>query len=366
MRKTKTQQRTRASTKRATKKSGGGGSAGKDQADADTRSPIHYAAFGGHLDIVKILVRHGGHTDGRESMDASGRTPLHAACQRGNLNVVEYLVTDRKVRVNPTDSEAHVPLHFAALNGSEECVKFLLLNGANHNATNEYGRTAADVAKDRARYEALNISGVIEAIRDHRKKERKARKESRTESDSESDGDESSVEDDIRRPYQAERDCEAFGFADVEVKRSSVMDFAHLQESGSGGDNGEGADGGDGDEGADNDNDTGNDNDNDNDNDEGADTDAGAAAATDEGAAAEDGGNHPPSPEGVMFGGFSFAQAPAPGPADAAVPAAPGATAMELAGLIPVAAGPNRDRADSSSRIAPAPDDDAPLLSKTV
>jgi len=62
-------------------------------------TPLHYAAYGGHLAVVQYLCEHG--TD-KEARAASGSTPLHLTAQDGGLPVVQYVCeqgADKEVRI---------------------------------------------------------------------------------------------------------------------------------------------------------------------------------------------------------------------------------------------------------------------------
>ncbi|KAL3490101.1 ankyrin repeat-containing domain protein [Aspergillus germanicus] len=54
--------------------------------------PIHYAAFGGHLDIVRLLVRYG--ADAWAVVGPNRETPLMYAAAAGKLDVVRFLVEE--------------------------------------------------------------------------------------------------------------------------------------------------------------------------------------------------------------------------------------------------------------------------------
>lgn len=85
-------------------------------------TPLHLAASGGHLSMVKALVRAGADTDVE---DENGDTPLHLAVFRGFEQVVEELVT-AGASVNTIDAEGETPLHTASAHGSLGMVKAIL------------------------------------------------------------------------------------------------------------------------------------------------------------------------------------------------------------------------------------------------
>ncbi|KAL2794810.1 ankyrin repeat-containing domain protein, partial [Aspergillus keveii] len=55
--------------------------------------PIHYAAFGGHLEILRLLVRYG--ADAWAVASPNGETPLMYAAAAGKVDVVRFLMQAR-------------------------------------------------------------------------------------------------------------------------------------------------------------------------------------------------------------------------------------------------------------------------------
>ena len=87
-------------------------------------TPLHRAARQGHLDVVKYLVE-------EKECDPMcvcnwGRTPLHNACRHNKLEVVKYLISLEMVDVNAKDKRyGSRPLDLAAQYGSMEIVKYM-------------------------------------------------------------------------------------------------------------------------------------------------------------------------------------------------------------------------------------------------
>ena len=91
-------------------------------ADVNGRTPIHVAAEAGHLESVRFLA---GFTDTPIAQNNKGETPIHEAASKGHLDVVKYLVglTDFP---NVPDNYGDTPIHFAAIDGQTNAVKLLI------------------------------------------------------------------------------------------------------------------------------------------------------------------------------------------------------------------------------------------------
>ena len=63
--------------------------------DRDNHTPLHYAAYQGHLEVVKYLQW----LDPLEQ-NSHRKTPLHYACQMGHLDITKYFID--KLRRNPS------------------------------------------------------------------------------------------------------------------------------------------------------------------------------------------------------------------------------------------------------------------------
>ena len=64
--------------------------------DQKNHTPLHYAAYQGHLEVVKYLQW----LDPLEQKDY-GETPLYYACEMGHLDIFKYFID--KLRRNPSD-----------------------------------------------------------------------------------------------------------------------------------------------------------------------------------------------------------------------------------------------------------------------
>jgi ankyrin len=99
-------------------------------------TPLHYAVYKGHKEMVRLLIARGAAVDAR-THDGSAKTPLHMAAETGHLAIARFLL-DRGSKIDETAKgiyhQGFTPLHFAAANGHEAVVEMLIKKGANVNA----------------------------------------------------------------------------------------------------------------------------------------------------------------------------------------------------------------------------------------
>jgi len=93
------------------------------------QTPLHKAAYHGHVEMAKLLLEKGAQID---AIDWSGRTPLHAAVSNDRVIIIRLLI-DRGADVDAEDSNGWTPLWRAArwTMASIGTVKLLILLGAN-------------------------------------------------------------------------------------------------------------------------------------------------------------------------------------------------------------------------------------------
>jgi cytohesin len=111
-----------------------------------TKAPdisIWEAAATGNIEAVKQHLAAG--TDVNARHKSGGLTPLHFAAYYGHEEIVELLIT-KGANVNAKEEKGWTPLHFAAYYGHEEIVELLITKGANVNAKANDGRTPIDWA----------------------------------------------------------------------------------------------------------------------------------------------------------------------------------------------------------------------------
>ncbi|KAJ3994917.1 ankyrin repeat-containing domain protein [Lentinula boryana] len=108
-------------------------------ADADERTPLHWAASSGDLDIARYLIDQKAEVD---KVDGSveelvgagadvnrkndkGLTPLHYAASKSRINIGKLLIS-RGADINAKDKANQTPLHRAATTGSVGFIRLLL------------------------------------------------------------------------------------------------------------------------------------------------------------------------------------------------------------------------------------------------
>lgn len=82
-----------------------------DLADGDGRTALRAAAWGGHEDVVALLLQHKAAVD---LADSEGRTPLIASAYMGHGEIVEPLL-EAGADVNHADVDGRTALSVAAL-----------------------------------------------------------------------------------------------------------------------------------------------------------------------------------------------------------------------------------------------------------
>ncbi|KAK3931165.1 26S proteasome non-ATPase regulatory subunit 10 [Frankliniella fusca] len=113
--------------------------------DDNDRLLIHWAALGGHEELVKLLSDLGSPID---SKDDIGSTPLILAASAGKEQVVHTLLS-LGVNVNSQNNEGHSALQYASSKGWLSIVQKLLSSHADLNITDKRGATPLHRAASR-------------------------------------------------------------------------------------------------------------------------------------------------------------------------------------------------------------------------
>ncbi|XP_062578831.1 serine/threonine-protein phosphatase 6 regulatory ankyrin repeat subunit B-like [Saccostrea cucullata] len=109
-----------------------------DVKDKYRNTVLHDAAWGGNVQIVKLLIE--------KKMDINalqrgGETILHQCCRSGKMEMCEYLVNHFPEFLEIKDTEGWTVLHSACSGGSVEIVSFLLDKGLDTNALSNDGQS---------------------------------------------------------------------------------------------------------------------------------------------------------------------------------------------------------------------------------
>ncbi|KAK3241953.1 hypothetical protein CYMTET_48323 [Cymbomonas tetramitiformis] len=105
--------------------------------DNSKRTPLHWAAWKGHTEVVEALVKEGAEVDSR---DYNKCTPLSWAARHGHEHVVEVLLKYGAM-LDAVDEAKRTPLHWAAEKGHVNIVRILLLHGASKDQHDMFVRT---------------------------------------------------------------------------------------------------------------------------------------------------------------------------------------------------------------------------------
>lgn len=100
------------------------------------RTPLHIAAFYGHLKISELLIARGADINAK---DRVGMTALHAAVLSGGRQEVELLL-DKKADINAKSDAGQTALHLSASTGQPKLSRFLIEQGADPQSKDSDGK----------------------------------------------------------------------------------------------------------------------------------------------------------------------------------------------------------------------------------
>lgn len=124
-----------------------------DIADYYERSPVHYAAENGRVDILHLLLGAGCRVD---VSDSENITPLHLAACRGHYEFVQLLLK-AGCQINRKTSDKSSALHIAASRGYPTIVELLINYGAKIDALDASDRTPLFLAVSRANHDVVKV-----------------------------------------------------------------------------------------------------------------------------------------------------------------------------------------------------------------
>jgi len=97
--------------------------------DSDGNTPLHCAAWKGHVDAVRVLLDAGAHVHAKSTNDHYGDTPLHAAAHGNHKEVVALLIA-RGADVNAKNPAGRTPLAETTWHKATAAAKLLVAAGA--------------------------------------------------------------------------------------------------------------------------------------------------------------------------------------------------------------------------------------------
>ncbi|KAK4539025.1 hypothetical protein RGQ29_032039 [Quercus rubra] len=121
-------------------------------------TPLHYAAYFGSLEVVKLFLEND-NTSLAYERDKQGMSALHISAKRGHCDVMSAIIKKFPYTCELLDNRGRTALHLAAESGSTNAVKILLSSSAFQDLINEQendeGNTAIHLAAIKRRYEVL-------------------------------------------------------------------------------------------------------------------------------------------------------------------------------------------------------------------
>jgi uncharacterized protein len=115
---------------------------------AQDESPLMMAALKGHTELARRLIERGA------DVNKPGWAPLHYAATGGHLAIMELLL-EQHAFIDAQSPNGTTPLMMAAHYGSDAAVKLLLEAGADIAMRNQLGLTALDFARRGARPDSV-------------------------------------------------------------------------------------------------------------------------------------------------------------------------------------------------------------------
>ncbi|CAF2469000.1 unnamed protein product [Rotaria sp. Silwood2] len=120
--------------------------------DDNGMGPIHEAAVGGNVEILKLLIDNGANVNLK---DNKGLRPLHYAAWQGRSEPV-FILLRRGASVNEQSINGDTPLHLASQYGHNDIVQLLLFHQADPTVVNRRLLTSLDLACENGRFDVVN------------------------------------------------------------------------------------------------------------------------------------------------------------------------------------------------------------------
>ena len=111
-----------------------------NQHDSHGHTPMHWAALGGHTEIIKFFINCGADIN-RQSKTDYGPFPIHWACVSGHVLAVDLLLQNG-ASIDVADNKGCTPLIIAAQYGKTMLAGYLIGKGSKVFLTDSEGDTA--------------------------------------------------------------------------------------------------------------------------------------------------------------------------------------------------------------------------------
>ena len=152
------------------------------KADYVGRTPLHYAAYFGSLEVVKLFLENNNISQIAYKLDKQGMSALHISAKKGHCDVMSAILQNFPFTCELLDNKGRTALHHAVESGSTNAVKILLSSSAFQDLINEQendeGNTAMHLAAIKRRYK-----GLILLARDRRVAKSATNREGKTTAD---------------------------------------------------------------------------------------------------------------------------------------------------------------------------------------
>lgn len=122
-------------------------------------SVLMLAALKGQQELAEIMIRKGA------DVNKTGWTPLHYAASGGHVTIISLLI-EQSAYIDAESPNGSTPLMMAAMYGTPAAVKFLLQEGADATLKNQQGLTALQFAERASQADSANaIASVLRGRR---------------------------------------------------------------------------------------------------------------------------------------------------------------------------------------------------------